>query len=62
MARPDRQRKAKKKPDPNTRFNPMTGRREPIPRPKMGKNPLDVKQFPNALPKEMDRDSVSNSR
>jgi hypothetical protein len=56
MARPDRQRKAKKKPDPNTRFNPMTGRREPIPRPKMGKNPLDVKQFPNALPKEMDRD------
>jgi len=43
------------KPDPNTRFNPMTGRREPIPQRPLGKNPLDVKQFPDALPSEMDR-------
>ena len=49
--RPDRQRKRKKKSDPNTRFNPMTGRREPIPQRPLGKNPLDVKQFPDALPK-----------
>lgn len=50
MSRPDRQRKPAKKPDPNTRFNPMTGRREPIPKPKVGKNPLDVPQFPTNLP------------
>lgn len=49
--RPDRQRKGKAKADPNTRFNPMTGRREPIPQRPLGKNPLDVKQFPDALPK-----------
>tara|TARA_R100000455_G_C6272453_1_gene129240 strand:+ start:27 stop:2000 length:1974 start_codon:yes stop_codon:yes gene_type:complete len=28
----------------------MTGRREPIPQRPLGKNPLDVKQFPDALP------------
>ena len=60
MARPDRQRKAKKTPDPNTRFNPMTGRREPIPQRPLGKNPLDVKQFPDALPTEIERDLRRN--
>ena len=43
-------RKSGNRADPNTRINPMTGRPERVPQHPLGKNPLDVKQFPDAPP------------
>jgi hypothetical protein len=46
--------------DPNYRFNYRTGRREPLFVDRGEKNPLDVKQFPDPLPGEMERDLRRN--